>query len=149
MSGEDRYWKAQIPIVMTVGSEDRTAEVVKGLEAAGATLEQLGRTLGHMMQGKAIDEHGDEREGVTVQPKEQLQALRLAAELQGLITKKTEQKNETVTRIRMEREQGGSGEIAGIAGSVLRKLSGPARDELIKLMEAETHVETLVDRSGS
>lgn len=142
---EDRYWQAEIPISLAVGDKDRVAAVVRGFEKAGATLEKLGETLGMLMQGKAIDEFGDEREGVTVLPKEQLQALRLAAEIQGLITKKTEQKNETVTRLRVERAAQGSGEIAGIAGNVLRRLSGPARDELLAALES-ANVEQLESR---
>lgn len=140
-----RAFDEAIPVVITDKPDAaRLAEVVRGLEESGATLERIGKVLGAMVHGRAIDENGDDREGVRVSPREQAAAVRLALEVQGLMKKRVEQTNENVLRLRLDRANVGAGEIAGINGRLLRELSPTARDEVLRLLgpvKAERHGE--------
>lgn len=144
--GETKPYHPPIQISLTADPDrEKLERVIRGLEESGATLECVGRIAGSLMQGKAIDANGDEREGVTVTAREQLTAVRLVAELRGLITKKTEQKNETVMKLRLDRQRQEGGEL----GEVLRRLPSEKRDELLALLGAPKVIDAIPERTGA
>jgi hypothetical protein len=115
-----------------MSTEERLAAVQRGMEKGGLSLERLGHLVAGMAHGVALDENLERREGVVVADRTQNQALRLAAELQGVVVRKQETKTEDVKRIRLERAAVGTGDVFGIPGEVLRSLSAAARDEIIQ-----------------